>query len=166
MKRELVNIFNKDDLSQTQKPLVVFDIANNHNGDIGHGLKIIKEIHGASKEFKDDFLLGFKFQYRDLDSFIHPDYKDRLDVKYVKRFSDTRLSEENFKLMKSELDNLGFLSICTPFDENNGQAQKERAPCCCPILFFLAVLHLPRRALIRSTERGQKGSATCDPRTG
>ncbi len=42
-----------------------------------------------------------------------------MDIKYVKRFSETRLSEEDFKLMKAELDELGFISICTPFDEKS-----------------------------------------------
>ncbi len=90
-------------------------MANNHAGDLEHGLKIIRELKDVSKDFNFNF--GFKFQYRDLDTFIHPDYKDREDIKYVKRFSDTRISEENFKTLKTECKKLGFVTICTPFDE-------------------------------------------------
>lgn len=116
MKEELISLFDKE---QKQKPLFVFDMANNHNGDVDHGLKMIREIYEIIKNFKDNFLFAVKFQYRQLDTFIHPDYKDRKDIKFVKRFSETRLTEEEFKLMKEEIDRLGFISICTPFDENS-----------------------------------------------
>ena len=97
--------------------LFVFETANNHMGDVNHGLRIIRAFHKVSRNF--DFQFGFKFQYRDLDTFIHPDFKDRQDIKYVKRFMETRLHEEEFRLLKSELGKLGFISICTPFDENS-----------------------------------------------
>lgn len=96
-------------------PLFIFDLANNHCGDVDHGLRIIREAKEATRGF--DFRFAFKFQYRDLDTFIHPDFKARTDLPYVKRFSDTRLSKGDFQLLKDELNRLGFISICTPFDE-------------------------------------------------
>ncbi|MFA6919229.1 MAG: N-acetylneuraminate synthase family protein [Patescibacteria group bacterium] len=99
------------------KPLFIFEMANNHMGDVEHGLKIIREIHEVSKDF--DFLFAFKFQYRDLDTFIHPDFKERIDLKYIKRFSETRLNGEEFLILKNEAQKLGFISICTPFDEKS-----------------------------------------------
>jgi sialic acid synthase SpsE/mannose-6-phosphate isomerase-like protein (cupin superfamily) len=99
----------------SDKLLFVFDMANNHMGRVEHGLRIIREVAEACRGF--DFRFGLKFQYRDLDTFIHPDYRGRDDVKYVKRFSETRLSDEEFRAMKAEADRLGFLSVCTPFDE-------------------------------------------------
>lgn len=114
MKEELKKIFEK---TGTKKPLFIFEMANNHNGDISHGIKIIREIYEVCKDY--DFLFGFKFQYRDLDTFIHPDFKERKDIKFVKRFSDTRLSKEEFLELKAEIDRLGFISICTPFDEKS-----------------------------------------------
>ena len=98
------------------KPLFIFEMANNHMGDVEHGLRIIREFHEASRGF-DEFDFAFKFQYRDLDTFIHPDYKERMDLKYIKRFSETRLSEENLLALKNEAQKLGFTTICTPFDE-------------------------------------------------
>ena len=64
-------------------------------------------------------LFGFKLQYRNLDTFIHPDFKGRTDIKYIKRFEETRLNEDELKVLKSEIDNLGFISVCTPFDESS-----------------------------------------------
>ena len=74
-------------------------------------------IYNATKDFP--FHKAFKFQYRDLSTFIHPEYQERTDIKYVKRFLETRLSEEQFLLMKAEMERLGFLTICTPFDETS-----------------------------------------------
>lgn len=102
-------------LNKSLKPLFIFEMANNHQGSVEHGLRIIREIYEVCKEF--DFNYGFKLQYRDLDTFIHPDYKDAMDVKYVKRFSDTRLTAKEYKILKDEIQRLNFVSICTPFDE-------------------------------------------------
>ncbi|MFH1472019.1 MAG: N-acetylneuraminate synthase family protein [Nanoarchaeota archaeon] len=99
------------------KKLFIFEMANNHMGSLEHGLKIIRDFHEVSKKF--DFNFGFKLQYRDLDTFIHPDFKKRMDIKYVKRFSETRLNENDFKILKDEIKKLGFIPICTPFDEKS-----------------------------------------------
>lgn len=103
--------------------LFIFEMANNHCGDVKHGLKIIRDIHNACKEF--NFRFAFKFQYRDLDTFIHPDFQGRQDIKYVKRFSDTRLKEEEFLALKDEAKKLGFITVCTPFDEASVLKIKE-----------------------------------------
>ncbi|MDA8078181.1 MAG: N-acetylneuraminate synthase family protein [Nitrospiraceae bacterium] len=97
--------------------LFVFEMANNHMGDVEHGLRIIREIASACKGF--DFTFAFKFQYRDIDTFIHPDFRDRKDVKYVKRFMETRLSEDQFMALKEEVRRHGFITMCTPFDERS-----------------------------------------------
>ncbi|MBU4300078.1 N-acetylneuraminate synthase family protein [archaeon] len=99
------------------KKLFIFEMANNHMGSLEHGLKIIREFHEVSKKF--DFKFGFKLQYRDLDTFIHPDFKNRMDIKYIKRFSETRLKESELKILKDEIKKHGFIAICTPFDENS-----------------------------------------------
>ncbi|MDD5155047.1 MAG: N-acetylneuraminate synthase family protein [Candidatus Omnitrophica bacterium] len=97
--------------------LFIFEIANNHMGSLDHGLRIIREIGRVTGDF--DFKFGFKLQYRDLETFIHPDFKGSKDLKYVKRFEETRLEERELKVLKDEIKHSGFLSICTPFDENS-----------------------------------------------
>ena len=84
------------------KPLFIFELANNHCGNLEHGLTIIRKFHDTVKEYKEFFNFGFKLQYRHLDTFIHPDFKDRNDIKYVKRFLDTRLAPVQFKMLKDE----------------------------------------------------------------
>lgn len=96
-------------------PLFVFELANNHGGDVEHGLKIIRAVHQVSQRFP--FRFGFKLQYRDLDTFIHPSFRDRKDLKFVRRFSETRLTEKEFLRLVDEMRLLGFTAICTPFDE-------------------------------------------------
>ena len=99
-----------------ERPLFIFEMANNHQGSVEHGKRIIREIRKVCDKFPE-FDYAFKFQYRDLDTFIHPDFKDRTDIKNVKRFKDTRLDMTQFgELMKEVKDN-NFLAVCTPFDE-------------------------------------------------
>ena len=107
------------DKIQEELPLIVLDMANNHDGDLEHGLKLIGGISEVCGEFVGDFNFGLKFQYRHLDTFIHPGFKGRIDIKYVKRFAETRLTDEEFRLMKDEVEKSGLLSICTPFDERS-----------------------------------------------
>lgn len=105
---------HKEDLFQN---LFVFDMANNHMGDAEHGVRIINELREATAAF--DFQCAVKFQYRDLDTFIHPGYKDSFEFKYVKRFQETRLSDDELFRLKQEVDKLDFISMCTPFDEKS-----------------------------------------------
>lgn len=98
-----------------KRPLFIYEMANNHMGDVQHGIRIVQELAQVSRDFP--FSFAVKLQYRDLDTLIHPDFKQRMDMKYVKRFSETRLSWEQFKQIKDAIEEAGFLAICTPFDE-------------------------------------------------
>ena len=44
------------------KPLLVLEMANNHQGDIEHGKKIIDEFYEVCKDFTDYIDIAFKFQ--------------------------------------------------------------------------------------------------------
>lgn len=96
--------------------LVVFEMANNHMGDISHGLRIIREYGQVCRQFPE-FNFAFKLQYRDLDTFIHSSMRGRDDVKFIKRFSETRLSRQQFDELVNEIRANGFLAMSTPFDE-------------------------------------------------
>lgn len=98
------------------RPLFIFEMANNHMGDTAHGVAIIRAIREACAGF-EDFDFAFKLQYRDLDTFIHPSFKGRDDVKYVKRFEETRLSHAQFSTLLDAMRECGFKTVCTPFDE-------------------------------------------------
>jgi sialic acid synthase SpsE/mannose-6-phosphate isomerase-like protein (cupin superfamily) len=102
---------------KTPEPLFILDIANNHMGDVEHGLRIISELQTATKHLKAR--IAVKFQYRHLDTFIHPDFRERMEIKYVKRFKETRLSADDFLLMKTKAETYGMETICTGFDETS-----------------------------------------------
>lgn len=99
------------------KPLVVFEMANNHMGDPAHGVAVIDAFGAAAAPYRDAFDFAFKLQYRDLDTFIHPAAKGRADLKYVKRFEETRLGQGEFRALLEAMRRNGFVTACTPFDE-------------------------------------------------
>ena len=98
-----------------ERPLLVLDIANNHMGSVEHGLRIVREVREAVGHL--GLAIGMKLQYRELETFIHPDYVARDDVPYVKRFLETRLSVAERLELKNAITDAGFVAICTPFDE-------------------------------------------------
>jgi len=98
-----------------KRPLFIYEMANNHMGDVEHGIRIVRELKSASEGFP--FAFCVKLQYRDIASCIHPAYKDRFDLKYVKRFSETHLNWNQYKELKDAIVDAGFLSMCTPWDE-------------------------------------------------
>ena len=97
--------------------LFTLELANNHMGDINHGIHVIQEFGKVCKKYPFNF--AFKLQYRQLDTFIHPDMKERLDVPYIKRFSETRLTRQDHDRLVEEIQNQGFYTMCTPFDEES-----------------------------------------------
>ena len=98
-----------------QSPLFVLEMANNHMGDVEHGLHIIREFGRVCRQYP--FQFAIKLQYRDLDSLIHPDFISRTDIKYIKRFSETKLPWESYQRFIHEIKAQGMLAMCTPFDE-------------------------------------------------
>ncbi len=97
--------------------LFVFEMANNHQGSVEHGKEIVRQLKAATEGMP--FRFAVKLQYRNLDSFIHPAYRDRQDIKYVKRFRDTELKEPQLLELKQAIEGAGFLTMCTPFDEDS-----------------------------------------------
>jgi len=96
-------------------PLLILDLANNHNGSVEHGKAIIDS---AAKALEDvDFPSAIKFQYRDLNTLIHPDHQGNHNFKYIKRFEETRISDEEYLELIAYSRKSGFLVACTPFDE-------------------------------------------------
>ena len=77
--------------------LFVLDLANNHQGSVKHALKIIKEC--AIVVHKHNIRAAIKFQFRQYDSFIHPDHFEGSDNKHIPRFLSTELSIEDWKIL-------------------------------------------------------------------
>lgn len=99
--------------------LFIFEMANNHGGSVEHGKKIIDAMAEISKKRKIN--AAVKFQFRDLDTFIHPAFRDNKEVKHIGRFLSTRLSVKQFGELVAHTKKSGLLAIATPFDETSVQ---------------------------------------------
>lgn len=93
----------------------IFDLANNHQGDVAHGKNIINAVAEVANEFS--IRATIKFQFRELDTFIHPDFQKRTDLKMVNRFQSTRMQESDFVQLLELIRSHGMHTISTPFDE-------------------------------------------------
>jgi sialic acid synthase SpsE len=95
--------------------LIVLELANNHLGDLQRGLQIIKE-HGQVVRF-NNMRATIKLQFRDVTNFVHKDFQNRSDVRYIKKTLDTRMSRENYATMIDAIRKYGCMTSATPFDE-------------------------------------------------
>ena len=97
-------------------PLFAFDMSNNHLGRLDHGLRIIREVREASRGF--DFHFAFKFQYRHLDTFIHPDYQGRSDIKYVTGGASKAPFREHLDYIDRQITMVGTGGLLTMLTES------------------------------------------------
>ena len=103
--------------------LFVLDLANNHQGDLNHAKKIISDFSDTLKKF--NLRAAIKFQFRQLKTFIHPEYDTLPENKHIKRFKETELSIDEYKILFDFIKNKGLLTCCTPFDEDSVKIIKE-----------------------------------------
>jgi len=98
--------------------LFVLDMANNHQGSVEHGKKIITE---TSEVLRKNNIknAAIKFQFRQLDTFIHPDHQTGSDHKYVTRFLSTKMDREGYQDLFDSVKDAGLITMCTPFDEES-----------------------------------------------
>ncbi len=97
--------------------LFVLELANNHWGRIERGLKIIDDF--ADVVEANGVHASIKLQFRDVDSFIHPHYRDLKDSRYIKKTRDTQMSWDELRQMVERVRSRGMLTMVTPFDETS-----------------------------------------------
>jgi sialic acid synthase SpsE len=95
--------------------LFVLELANNHWGKLERGLKIIRD-HGAVVRF-NNVKGAIKLQFRDVDEFIHPEFKGNEELRYIKKTEATKMSRDSFARMVEEIRNVSCIPMATPFDE-------------------------------------------------
>ena len=95
--------------------LFIFEMANSHQGSVEHGINIIKAMGRIARKY--NIKAAVKLQYRELDSFVHPDFKTREDVKHIPRFMGTRLNYDQFSELVAAIRQEGMIAMSTPFDE-------------------------------------------------
>lgn len=95
--------------------LFILDLANNHQGSVDHGLDVIRR--HAEIVRKHGVRAAIKFQFRDIDTFIHPDHTRDSNNKHIPRFLSTRLNRDDYQRLFDEVKKQGLFTMCTPFDE-------------------------------------------------
>jgi len=97
--------------------LFVLEMANNHLGSVSRGLKIINSFSQVVRF--NNVRAALKLQFRDVDQFIHRDYRDRNDIRYVKKTRDTQLSNDDYATLVKAIRQASCIPMSTPFDEKS-----------------------------------------------
>ena len=95
--------------------LFVLEMANNHWGHVDRGLKIIRDF--ATVVRYNNVRAAIKLQLRDVDTFIHRDFRHRTDLRYVQKTLDTKMSKEDFAVLVEAIRRNGCMRMATAFDE-------------------------------------------------
>lgn len=103
-------------MSKIFDDLFIFEMANSHQGSVEHGKDIIHEMGKIARRY--NIKAAVKLQYRNLENFIHPDYRGRQDVKHIPRFESTRLTYDQFSELVDAIRAEGMVAMSTPFDED------------------------------------------------
>ncbi len=97
--------------------LFVLELANNHWGDINRGLKIISDFSKIVRF--NSVRAAIKLQFRDVSNFIHKNYRNRTDVRYIKKTLATQLSDGDYEILVNAIKKNGCIPMATPFDERS-----------------------------------------------
>lgn len=97
--------------------LFVLELANNHLGNVERGLKIIYEFSKIVRF--NNVRAAIKLQFRDVDHFIHEDFRDNDDIRYIKKTRTTKLSLDDFTTLVKAIVERGCTPLATPFDEKS-----------------------------------------------
>lgn len=100
---------------QIFQDLFVLELANNHWGKLERGLKIVDEFSQVAQF--NNVRAAIKLQFRDVDTFIHPDHRHRDDVRYIKKTLATKMPWAQLKAMLDSVRGYGLITMVTPFDE-------------------------------------------------
>jgi N-acetylneuraminate synthase len=95
--------------------LFVLEMANNHLGSVERGLKIIAA-YGQVVRF-NNVRAAVKIQLRDVDNFIHRDFRDRSDIRYIQKTLATQLTLDEYTVLVKAIRQANCISMATPFDE-------------------------------------------------
>ena len=95
--------------------LFVLEAANNHWGDLTRGKKIIQDF--ASVVRFNNIKAAIKFQFRDVDNFIHEDFKGNTEIRYIKKTEATKMSHAQYAELANAVRKVGCIPMATPFDE-------------------------------------------------
>ena len=97
--------------------LFVLELANNHWGRLDRGLKIIADFSKVVRF--NNVRAAIKLQFRDVDNFVHRDWRERTDIRYIKKTLATQLSDQDYGVLLCAIKDNGCIPMVTPFDERS-----------------------------------------------
>jgi sialic acid synthase SpsE len=97
--------------------LFVLEMANNHWGKLERGLKIVSNFSQVVRF--NGVRAAIKLQFRDVDSFIHKDFVQRTDIRYIQKTVQTRMAADHFAALVKAIRQSSCIPMATPFDENS-----------------------------------------------
>ena len=97
--------------------LFVLEMTNNHLGSLDRGLRIVHN-HARIVRF-NNVRAAIKLQFRDVDSFVHADFRDRTDIRYIRRTLETKMSKADYAVLVEAIVKSGCIPMATPFDEKS-----------------------------------------------
>jgi len=97
--------------------LFVLELANNHWGSLERGRRIVTDFSRVVRY--NNVRAAIKLQFRDVDTFVHPEARGRTDVRYIKKTVDTRMSREDLAVLIEHIRRSGCIPMATPFDEKS-----------------------------------------------
>jgi sialic acid synthase SpsE len=97
--------------------LFVLEMANNHWGSMERGLRIISEF--AKIVRFNNVRAAIKLQFRDVGRFIHKDFRDRKDIRYIRKTIETQLPKDHYEVLVESIRKSGCIPMATPFDEKS-----------------------------------------------
>jgi len=93
----------------------VLELANNHWGKVERGLRIVTDFSRIVRF--NNVRAAIKLQLRDVDAFIHKEFRARDDIRYIKKTLDTRLGKQDYAVLVNAIRKAGCIPMATPFDE-------------------------------------------------
>ena len=97
--------------------LFVLEMTNNHQGRVERALQIIHE-HSRVVRF-NNIRAAIKLQFRDVGSFVHANFRERTDIRYIKRVLETAIPKEGYTEVVEAIRRNGCIPMATPFDEKS-----------------------------------------------
>ena len=97
--------------------LFILEMANNHWGSLDRGLRIVSEFSKVVRF--NNVRAAIKLQFRDVERFIHKDFRARTDIRYIKKTLDTQMPREHFAALTEAIRKCGCIPMATPFDEKS-----------------------------------------------
>lgn len=105
------------------KDLFILELSNNHLGDFDRAVEMILRCAQVVK--KNNVKSAIKFQLRDTQNFVHKDYKNAQNLRYVRKVLDFSLSWEEYEKLFDLARENNLLCCATPFDEVSALKCKE-----------------------------------------